>query len=159
MDVDTHNNTLSSKQNIYRAGISQNRKKKAQKLVPKIAAKSKVITKAKDYNDKVKRRSKKLSLKKKDFRPHNNPMVAPKRLDKKQKKKLGKSLWESTHDIINPKDIDSDFSDEDSGMSEEETKKVVDGGAGTGGGESESSDGEIDLKVIKKVVKKVREEG
>ena len=51
--------------------------------MPKIAAKSKVITKAKDYNDKVKRRSKKLSLKKKDFRPHNNPMVAPKRLDKK----------------------------------------------------------------------------
>ena len=29
MDVDTHNNTLSSKQNIFRAGISQSRKKKA----------------------------------------------------------------------------------------------------------------------------------
>ena len=74
-----------------------------------------------------------MSLKKKDFRPHNNPMVAPKRLDKKQKKKLGKTLWESAHDI------DPNFSDGDSGMSEEETKKVVDGGAGTGGGEEKNT--------------------
>ena len=128
-----HDNTLSSKQNIYRSAISQNRKKKAQKLVPKIAAKSKVITKAKDYDAKVKRRSKKLSLKKKDFKPHNNPLVAPKKMDKKQRKKLGKSLWESTHDVIDPRDIDSDFSDVDSEMDEEETKKVAEKTIGVAG--------------------------
>ena len=72
-----------------------------------------MISKAKDYNDKVKRKSKKLSLKKKDFKSHNNPLIAPKKIDKKQKKKLSKSLWESTHDFINRKDVDSDFSDSD----------------------------------------------
>ena len=43
-------------------------------------------------------------------------MIAPKKLSKKEKKKLSKSLWESTQNIIDPKDIgelsEDDLSDE-----------------------------------------------
>ena len=42
---------------------------------------------------------------------------------------------------------------------EEHIKKVAENGSKNNQQESDSSDGEIDLKVIKKVVKKVREEG
>ena len=33
-------------------------------------------------------------------------MIAPKKMSKKEKKKLSKSLWESTQNIIDPKDIE-----------------------------------------------------
>ena len=46
---------------------------------------------------------------------------------------MGKSLWESTHDVIDPRDIDSDFSDVDSEMDEEETKKVAEKTIGVAG--------------------------
>ena len=76
-------NTLSSKQTPFRSSIHSNRKKKAHKLVPKIAEKSKTIKRALDYSDKVKRRSKKLSKKKKDLKGGGNPLVAPKKMDRK----------------------------------------------------------------------------
>ena len=81
----THNlnNTLSTKQTPFRAEISKSHKKKAQKLVPKISEKSKTIQKSKDYDARKKKSNKKLTLKKRDLKPHVNPMLAARPMDKK----------------------------------------------------------------------------
>ena len=60
--------------------------------------KSKSIQKGTSYNERIKRKSKKLNLKKKDLKNAGKvaPMIAPKKLKNKDKKKLSKSMWEST---------------------------------------------------------------
>ena len=62
----------------------------------KLSTKSKTIKKGEDYSIKRERKAKKLSKKKKGLKAAVNPTMAPKRMTKKEKKKVGKSLWEST---------------------------------------------------------------
>ena len=62
---DTLNNTLSGKQNPFRAAITAKKKKKAHQLLMKASEKSKKKTKGVDYNAKLKKKGKKMSLKKK----------------------------------------------------------------------------------------------
>ena len=122
MEVDSLNNTLSSKQTPHRLGIQKSRKKKAQKITVKLAIKSKTIKKGEDYQIKRERKLKKLSKKKKGLKAAVNPTMAPKKMSKKEKKKLGKSLWESTQ-YINKEDLDdSDFED----MSDDSSDEVDD---------------------------------
>ena len=64
-----NNFSLMSKQTPFRASIVNSKKKKAQKLVPKLNDKSKVIKKGEDYSNKLKsRKNKRMSLKKKSLK-------------------------------------------------------------------------------------------
>ena len=101
----THNDLLNiSKQTPFRSGIAASRKKKAHALVAKIADKSKKINRAMEYNQKLKKKGKKMSLKKRANRGESSKAVAAfkaiaaKKLKNKDKRKLNKSLYEATHD-------------------------------------------------------------
>ena len=100
MNNTTLNNTLSSQQNRFRSTIENRKKVKAHKIVPKIAEKSKSISRATNYNVRLERKAKKLSKKARGLSSKRrytcNPAVAPKKLSKKAKKALSKSMWEST---------------------------------------------------------------
>ena len=61
-----------------------------------------------------------MNLKKKDLKHSHRevPMIAPKKMSRKQKKKLSKSLWETTQNIIE-QDSDDEYLDSDDEINEE----------------------------------------
>ena len=135
-----------SRQNPFRTGIQQQRKKKAHALVQKVSQKSKTIQRGQDYQAKLKRKSKKMSLKKRAARGESAKAVAQlkaitsKKLRNRDKRKLNKTLWETTHDQIQKEDItdgdeDSDFEDMEESSGEE---------AGEGGEGGEGQDDEME---------------
>ena len=65
-----------SRQNPFRTGIQQQRKKKAHALVQKVKDKSRGIQRGQDYQSKLKRKSKKMSLKKRAARGESAKAVA-----------------------------------------------------------------------------------
>ena len=83
-------------------------------LVPKMAATSKSIAKADAYAHLVKKKGRHMTLKKKALsakpKYNLNPNLAPKKWTTKDKKKLNKTLWDSTHDNIELSD-NSDYAD------------------------------------------------
>ena len=98
---DTLNNTLSGKQNRFRATVASSRKKKAHALVPRISEKSKTIAKGEAYALQKLVHKRKLTKKAKGLsqKPRHtfNPMRANKKLSNKDRKRANKSLWDTTH--------------------------------------------------------------
>ena len=119
-----------SRQNPFRTGIAQQKKKKAHALVQKVAQKSKNIKRGEDYLAKLKKKGKKMSLKKRASKGESPKQIAQfralasRKMKNKEKRRLNKTLWETTHDQINREDItddeDEDFEDVDSDDNEVE---------------------------------------
>ena len=74
-------------------------------MVQSVSQKSKTIDKGKSFAERMKKKAKKMNYKKKDQKDMKQGdriagMMAAKKISNKQKRKLSKSLWETTQNII-----------------------------------------------------------